>query len=159
MIEESARVVSVEDGIAWVETLRKSACDHCEANKGCGTATLSKVLGQSRTHVKVLNPVGAKAGEQVIIGIEEKALVRGSMVIYAVPLISMIVFALGGEALKPFISSGDGLTVLAGILGLAVGFGWVRRFAARIRLDEHYQPVILRRVTPITPAPDGVFVP
>ena len=47
MIEENGRVVDVEDGYAWIETERRSTCGSCSANKGCGTATLAKVMGQA----------------------------------------------------------------------------------------------------------------
>ena len=49
MIAENAQVVGFEGNDIWVETQRKTACGQCAANKGCGTAVLSKVLGNKRS--------------------------------------------------------------------------------------------------------------
>ena len=79
MLEETAQVVRVTaDGI-WVETRRQSTCSSCAAEKGCGTATLSKVLGNRRTLVRVLADMPLEVGDRVVIGIREQALVRGSL--------------------------------------------------------------------------------
>lgn len=160
MIEEQARVIAADDdGFAWVETERQSTCSACAANKACGTSVLAKVLGQRPSRVKALNPVGARLGDQVMVGLKEEALVRGSLAIYAVPLITMIAVAILVDTLKPFGWSGDGVTALGGILGLAAGLIWVRAFSRRILRDARYQPVILRRITPVHPATNGVLAP
>lgn len=160
MIEEQARVIAAEEeGFAWVQTERQSTCGACAANKACGTSVLSKVLGQKPSRVRALNPVGARLGDQVVVGLQEEAMVRGSLAIYAVPLIAMIVAAIGVEVLQPFGWSGDGATALGGIFGLGLGLLWVRGFSRRILHDARYQPVILRRITPVHSAVDGVFAP
>jgi positive regulator of sigma E activity len=99
MIEERAEVVACEGRFAWVQTQRASTCGSCAANKGCGTATLAKVLGQRRTRVRVLNDARAVAGEQVVIGLSEQALVRGALAVYLVPLLGLLGGALFGAHL------------------------------------------------------------
>ncbi|MGA7801176.1 MAG: SoxR reducing system RseC family protein [Gammaproteobacteria bacterium] len=156
MIEESARVVALDGEFAWVETERKSACGSCAANKGCGTAALAKVLGQRRTRVRALNRPGAAVGDEVLIGLDERALVRGSLAVYAVPLLALLAGALFGQymAVQLGLADVEGTTVLAGLAGLGVGLLWLRGFGRRIQRDGRYQPVILRRAG----APPGLWV-
>lgn len=148
MIEETAMVVATEGEFAWVETQRQSACGSCSASKGCGTATLSKVLGQRRTRVRALNRANAETGDTVLIGIQENALVRGSLAMYAMPLVLMLGAALVGHGLgQTFGRDPEGMSMLFGLLGLGAGFLWLRRFSRRVSDDPRYQPVILRRLS------------
>ena len=153
MIEEHAHVVALESNAVWVETQRRTACGQCAANKGCGTATLAKVLGNKRNCVRTLNSNNAQVmvGDEVIIGIDEQALVRGSLAVYTVPLLALFVFALLGQVLSVqlLMTNQDILPIGLGFLGLLLGFFWVRRFTRVISDDERYQPVLLRRVLPV----------
>ena len=156
MIEEQACVIALDDGGVWVETQRRSACGQCAANKSCGTALLSKVLGMKRSRVRTLNPKATKVsvGDEVVIGIAEQALTRGSLAIYTLPLVALFIFALLGETLATQLSIGnkDILTAGFGMLGLVLGFLWVKRFSRMVSGDPDYQPILLRRVTSVVPA-------
>jgi sigma-E factor negative regulatory protein RseC len=147
MIEETARVVGCEGRFAWVETQRASTCGGCAANKGCGTATLAKVLGQRRTRTRVLNELRAGVGEQVVIALPEQALVRGALAVYLVPLLGLLGGALFGSYLagRLLVEHPDLFSILFGGLGLASGIAWLRYYARSIREDARYQPVIVRR--------------
>ncbi len=149
MIETTARVVSVEDnGIAWVETQRQSGCDMCVDKEGCGTSILVKLLSPKQMPIRALDTIQSTVGDQVTIGIQEHALLRGSLKVYISPLIVMISMALLGQ----YLWSGTyyqelGSTIL-GILGLGLGFSGLRIFAAVISTDARFYPVILRRSAP-----------
>jgi len=147
VIEENAWVVRTEADVAWVETQRKTACDSCSVRTGCGTGTLAKLLGRKSGPLQVLNPLAAGVGEEVVVGINEGSLVRGSLVVYVVPLLSMFGLGLVGKALAAQYGFADseGMTLVAAMLGLGLGFSWVRRFGIRISRDRRYQAVILRR--------------
>jgi sigma-E factor negative regulatory protein RseC len=154
MIEERATVVRVEGVHAWVETQRHSACGQCGARSGCGTATLAKVLGRRRTQLRVLNPVGAETGDEVTVGIREQALLRGSLAVYAVPLLLMIALAMLGGLIAGDSTYREGLSVAFGGLGLLAGLVWMALFSRAIATDPRYQPVILGRAEP---RPGAVF--
>jgi len=149
MIEETGQVAEVEGEFAWVETQRQSTCGSCAANKGCGTAVLSKVLGQKRSRVRALNRAGAHPGDTVTVGIREDALVRGSLAMYAVPLLALLGGGLVGQYLQRSYGSGEGLVILAGLIGLFGGLLWLRGFSRRAQSDPRYQPVVLRKVSPL----------
>ena len=147
MVEEQGRVVAIEEQFAWVETQRTSACQSCSVNKGCGSGVLSKILGQRTTVVKALNQADAAVDDNVVVGLREDALVKGSLAIYAVPLLTMLVGALMGDALAASWQSDDrdAVAILFAGMGLAIGFLWLRFFSRKTAADERYQPVVLRK--------------
>ena len=153
MIEETGQVVECQGRFAWVETRRASTCGSCSASKGCGTATLAKVLGQRRTRTRVLNDLGAGVGDEVVIGLPEQALVRGALAVYLVPLLGLLAGGLFGAYLaqRLLVADPELFTMALGGLGLAGGVVWLRRFARSIGEDSRYQPVILRRVAAMVP--------
>ena len=153
MIEENAVVVATEGEFAWLETERKSTCGSCAARKGCGTGVLANVVGRKMNRVVALNRAGAQAGDAVIVGIDERFLVRGSMAVYAMPLLGLFAGALLGEVWQ----GGDFAAMLGGALGLALGLAWLRRFSRRSQTDPRYQPVILRRLGSALPVKPGVL--
>ncbi len=153
MLEETASVVRVDDREVWVETQRRSTCSSCAVEKGCGTATLAKFLGRRRTIVRVLSDLPLAVGDQVVIGIREQALVRGSLAVYAVPLLLLLAGAIIGElgAGQGLWNSAEAASVLLGAGGLVTGLLWLKHFSRRIHDDTDYQPVVLRRkADPIT---------
>jgi len=147
MLEETAQVVRINGNEVWVETQRRSSCSSCSAEKGCGTATLSKVLGNRRNVVRVLSAMPLRVGDRVVIGIREQALVRGSLAVYAVPILLLLLGGLIGElGAEQFIwENAEFASVTLGISGLIAGLVWLRRFTRRIRNDPNFQPVVLRR--------------
>ena len=150
MIEESAQVIAVEGDsgeYVWVETQRQSACGGCAANHACGTATLAKVLGRRRTRVRALNHGGAQVGDHVIIALDESALLRGSVALYAVPLAALLAASVIGALLSQRLQiDNESLTIALGIGGLLAGLWWLKGFTQRVRDDRRYQPVVLRRL-------------
>lgn len=150
MIEEKAIIVETSDEHAWVETQRKSTCDACDAKTGCGTQVIGKVVGNRRNRVRVLNRIGAVVGDQVIVGLHEGAMVRGSLAMYFAPLFGLFTGAGLGALLSQMfgIAFNDGLQILAALVGLLAGLWWLKGFTQRIRDDERYQAVILRRELP-----------
>ena len=146
MIEETARVLALEgEGLAWLETQRQSVCGQCAVNKGCGTSALAQLFGKRHTRVLALNKAGAGVGDLVVVGVPEAALVRGSLWLYAVPMLGLLLGSILGRALLAGMSSGEAASILCGFGGLALGFYVVNLHARRVSRDPRYQPVVLRR--------------
>ena len=140
MILETATVTSVEKDALWVEAVQKSACETCTAQKGCGTAVLSKLTGRT-SRLRVLKPYQStesySAGQQVTIAIPEDVVVLASVCAYLVPLaMSLIGLWLLG--------SSDMLSVIGAVLGLAFGGGLVSIYNARFRDDPRFNPVLFQ---------------
>jgi len=146
LIEEYGVVVSLDrEGGAWVETQRHSTCSGCSLKQGCGGGVLSQVLGRRRNIVWARNEAAAAVGDRVVLSLAEHALLRGSVMVYLVPLFAMFVGAvLGDSAFGSIAAGGEGPALLWGTAGLAAGFFWVWRFGKSAAADERYQPIIAR---------------
>lgn len=146
MVEEHGVVVEVSDYYAWVKTQRQSSCGQCGASKGCGTASLAQVLGQKYNEIRVINHLNAKVGDHVVIGLEEQALVRSSLLLYLLPLLTMFIAAIGLEWLGQVWHwpSNDLYTMGAGLLGLLFGLAGVQFWSRHLADDSRYQPVLLK---------------
>lgn len=149
MIEEQARVVAIEGQYALVETQRKSTCNSCAVNKGCGTAVVSKAFGRAPVQFRAINHLDAKVNQQVVIGIDERWLLRGSFAAYIVPLFLMLLCAGIGEMIgaRLWRAEAEGFTILAAFSGLLIGFLWLRRYTHHLRQQNVCQPMILRGVS------------
>lgn len=147
MIEESGQVVEVQGEFAWIESERTSTCGGCAVRKGCGTSAIAKVLGQRRVRLRVLNRINASVGDNVVIGIAESGLVRGSLAVYAAPLLGLFAGALAGQLLgtQVFVMSSDWLAIGGAISGFVAALIWLKRFSRRTEKDTAYQPVVLRQ--------------
>ncbi len=143
MIEQVGQVVRVEDGRAWVETERRSSCGDCSVQAGCGHAVLSKALGDRRNTVEVETEQKVHAGDCVVLGIAEDALLKGSFAVYLVPLLGLIAGALVTNLLA---GGGDLAALVGGGAGFVAGLSWVRGFGGHASRLRKYRPVILRRV-------------
>jgi sigma-E factor negative regulatory protein RseC len=140
MLKEHGIVVEINDQFAVVQTQGTSSrCGQCA---GCGTAA---VLGQKATQVKALNHKGAKVGDQVVIGLEEQALLKSSLALYLVPILGQFAAAIGYEMLVTFAQfpPSEILTVLAGLFGLLAGLKWAKRVTGKMSEDTRYQAVVL----------------
>ena len=146
MIEETGTIVATDGDEAWVETARRSSCGSCEA-KGCGTGALSQILGRKTQQLRVNNPIAAEVGEQVVLGITEAALIKGSLAVYLVPLLALLAGGLFGEAMAAQLSMPvEATTIVFALLALAASLLWLRHFNRRAAADPRYNAVILRRV-------------
>lgn len=138
MIEETGTVVAVEDDAVWVETVRVTACQSCSANKGCGHAVLDRKHAGSRARVRAINDLPLKVDQTVILGLPDGALLKGSVMVYLVPLILLFVGALLGERF-----GSDGAAI-GGVAGLFFGFLLNRWYSQQHQQDPSLQPRVLR---------------
>jgi len=148
MLEEKAIIVETDQDFAWVETQRQSTCGACSVNKGCGTSVLQKVLGQKRTRLKVLNQNNYETGEAVVLGLQESALIKGSLLMYGLPLIAMFGFALLGAGIF-FLYEWqytEPAKIGFSLSGLVIGFLTIARMNKGISRNSDFQAVILRRL-------------
>ena len=148
MIEEHGRVVALESGAVWVETLRKSTCTSCSANAACGQGLMDRLgVGRQRGYVRALTQAQLAVGDTVIIGVREDLLVRSSILVYLLPLLGLFAAALLAEGLM----LPESLVIVAGLSGLLLSWLLVRWRAARVAENPALQPVVLR--TLLVPAP------
>ena len=145
MIEEHARVVAVQGDTALLQTQRQSSCGSCEVKSGCGTSVLAGIVGQKITQLKVRNTLNARPGDEVVLGMEEHALVMGSLLVYGVPLLMLLLGALMGEAMVSQLGmDAELLPVVGGVTGFVLAFLLVRGVLRRTAVGLQMNPVMLR---------------
>ncbi|EIJ41262.1 Positive regulator of sigma E activity [Beggiatoa alba B18LD] len=149
MLEEEGVIVEATEKFVWVRTQRRSGCAQCSVD-GCGTSSLASLFGQKINEVRVINNLSAKLGDKVIIGLEERALLRGSLLLYILPLIFLFLVAASYDslAISSGLPSGEGWTALAGLFGLAGGLGLAHYLSSRLEEDTRYQPVLIKIANP-----------
>ena len=143
MLREQGRVVAVESGAVWVETIQKSVCGGCAAKSGCGQRLLAS-LGVQPNYLKVLLandgvPNRYNVGDVITIGIPEQAVVKASLLAYLLPLIVFVFFTAGAHVLF----NSDPLSIIVGTVGLLAGGVLVRLYTLRQRNNRDLQPKIV----------------
>jgi sigma-E factor negative regulatory protein RseC len=154
MIEQTARVIRVEDDMVAVATERQSGCQSCDVKSGCGTSLIGQLF-PDRPQQELRLPLGQlqarpRAGDRVVIGIDEAYLQRSTLLLYAVPLLGLLLGAvvgayLGGRQASPM--DGEPMSILLGLLGLSLGLYVTRQSAGR-RTGQLTRAVRILRVEP-----------
>ena len=147
MLEQAATVVALRHNRVVVETLPRSTCDGCGVSQGCGTSVLAKTVGRKVIHFELDNTVDARIGDRLVLGLPEQAMLRGSLLIYLLPLLAMILVALAADLLLPAAASLRDLKIT--LLALAaLGLGMLLARGSLFRHRGAYMPVILRKELP-----------
>lgn len=147
-VEGIARVVRVEGKVAWLEPEQTTSCGNCASAAACGhgdsgMGTVARRIEARRFRMDN-DGERLREGDRVVLGVDERSLIKAAALAYALPLVSAILA--GGLAEGAW--GDDILTMLsmAGGLGvglLAAGLG-ARRLSARGDLSPRY----LRRALP-----------
>ncbi len=148
MIEEQAQVIEIKGDQLLLQAQTQSACGSCSVSKGCGTSLLAKVVGRRFTQFVAENNINAKVGDTVIVGIAENALLKGSVMIYILPVVFMLVFALLVDYyLETVIAYRDLIVAACSVMGLVFGSLLSKGYFARQSTVEEFAPVVLRKIT------------
>ena len=146
MIEETTRVIAIENNQLLLEAETRAACNACAAKQGCGTSVLSKWIGRKFTRFQVPNTVNARVGDQVVVGLAEEAMLKGSVFVYLLPLLAMIGSALLADGLiSTDAASRDLLVVVSAVAGFVVMLFISRWFLSTSTNRSRLTPVVLRK--------------
>lgn len=139
MITEKGTVIALKDDRVWVQTIRQSACESCSARSGCGQRVLASASRGRANQILVENTVRARVGDDVTIGIDEQALLGASLIVYALPLLLMVLASILGHRLSGGADVGAIVGAVGGLLaGFLVGQKLQTRQAGR------FEPRLLR---------------
>ena len=139
MIKEQAKVISRQGRWVEIQMQRQSACNHSELNQGCGTGAIGRLLGHRSKPLIIESSFDLEPGDRVILGMPDSSFLKASLLIYGLPLISLIVSAIVGQ----WLFEGSELKVLVtSALGFGGGF-LVSARLARINFASQFDPRIL----------------
>ena len=118
MIKQPAKVIAETATSYLLETLPKSACPRCEAGNGCGGGILTKAFDNKTYQIEINKDKPLNINELVQVGIQSSILIRASLLLYLLPLISMIIASLVAASL--FMNE-DIYTVSGALIGISFG--------------------------------------
>ncbi|MEW7975888.1 MAG: SoxR reducing system RseC family protein [Candidatus Sedimenticola endophacoides] len=149
MLEETGTVVEANEDSVVVETQSRSACSQCSSGI-CGTSAIAKLFEFKANRVTLPNSLGARIGQQVVVGIQDALLVRASLLAYLLPLLIMFALVLFAKSA----GASDGQLAVLAPAGLLLGLWMVRRLSARRSTNDEYHPTLLRFAFGQTPSID-----
>lgn len=142
MIVETGKIVAIEAQGVWVETITRSVCGSCKAEKGCGQSLMSK-WGGSAPYLWVLlegrDPGQYAIGDEISIGLHEDMVVKASLLAYVMPLLLLV----GGAVLGKVLWGSDNASAICAVAGLLLGGVLLRWHSAVSRYDRRLQPVLV----------------
>ena len=151
MIEMQARVIATEPGAALVEPMSGASCSSCASSSGtasaggCGADKIGQLFTLKAKQYRVIDPIASRVGDEVIIGIEDGAVLRGSAAVYALPLLLIFIGATLAAYLAPP-QNQDIASIAGAAAGFILGALWLFRFSRKAGNNPQYQPVVLRSI-------------
>lgn len=137
-MEEIGVVQKTVGPLATVLVERKSICDRCTEGK-C-------LLTEGGAIIEAFNEVNARQGQRVKVVFRPYSYLKGSVLIYGIPALSLIIGAILGFLYLPKIISGfnpDVLSALGGFGLFIISFVVVRIVAGRMEKKVEYKPVVV----------------
>jgi len=138
MIEETGTVIKTEGITARVRVQKRGACEGCAATGVCESS-------EGGMEIEALNPVHAKEGQTVKVSIAARAYLKGTMLIYGLPLMALIAGAIGGKVIGEEYIKGFDSDIAAAVLGFTafiMTFLFIRSWSKKAETKKEYKPVI-----------------
>ena len=136
MIDAQGTITAVNGDTAEV-LMDETGCGRCHEEGGCGGHNIGKMLCASPRTFQVLNPGNSAVGDRVTVVIAEGAVRRSALLAYVVPLLALLVGALGGSAL-----AGEFGAIAGAVSGLLGAWLVLRYVQARSTPERNSQPYI-----------------
>jgi len=156
MIEETAIVTEVRQNYAEIVPYSgQSACNSCQSSSGCHSlkdffSFLAPTIKKQEPTIKkqalrVKNPIYAKRGDRVIVGVKADALLTGSIMMYFVPLVFLLVGALAGTILFSWLGLSAELgSILTGLFSFILSILVIRSTLKMPLVEQRLEAVIIR---------------
>ncbi len=137
-MEEVGIVDNIEGVMARVKMERQSACDKCTENTCVSTG--------NTVSVDALNLAKAEVGQKVRVTTKPLTYLQGSVLIYGIPAIALIVGAIFGRVLLDDILKGvdpDLLSAICGFSALLISLFLVKFLSRNMEKKPRNKPVIV----------------
>lgn len=148
MIEEKAIVISGNNEHIVIETQKKTSCGSCSINKTCGTGIISTYFKPKTIVFNLENTIGAKIGDTIIVGINERVFLFGSFLMYILPLLFILCFAVLGDYIikHAIIVNAEFFVIALSGAGFVLSFVFTR-FLLKNKLDLlQFNPELIRKI-------------
>jgi sigma-E factor negative regulatory protein RseC len=136
MIDSPGTITAI-DGEYAIVLMDETGCGRCHEPGGCGGNNIGKMFCHSPRTFRVANPGQSAIGDRVQIAVGEGAVRRSALLAYALPLVALLVGALGGSAL-----AGETGAIAGAVSGLLCAWLVLRYAQGRATPDQRHQPYI-----------------
>jgi len=140
MIEEQATVLKAQYGRVEIQMQRQSACNHCELSQGCGTGAIGRLLGHRSRPLVIDSNFELRPGDKVTLGLSDSGFLKASLLIYGLPLITLLVTAIAGHWL---FNGSETMVLLSAVSGFCGGLMISARLAKQ-RFSQQFYPRIIK---------------
>lgn len=129
-MENRGIVTRVEGTYALVEVRPMSGgCGRCHEAGGCGSHLLNEALRPQRMNsYRLMNGIGARIGDAVMISVPEGAVLRVALLAYLLPVLCLIV----GAAIGTSVYGEDRFALAGAVIGLMTGLLLLRLLQPRL---------------------------
>lgn len=138
-MEETGLVIKIEGNKAFVAVEKSSACEGCPAGSICKPSDEGSII-------EAINEAQANIGDRVTVSFKAFSYLKGSIIVYGIPAISLIAGAIiGKEVLKEAVNlDPDLLSAIGGLGALGISFLAVKFFSKKLEKKKEYIPVVER---------------
>ncbi len=146
MIEEQATVVAIDEDNVTVTSTIKSACGSCQQVDNCGSGQVAKAFPQKKLSLTVKSPLALSLGDNVVLGLNESALLQSAWQVYLWPLVGLIAASwLGQWMVINSILSHEIFAIVLGVIGGYLGFSLAKKQQIKSATCAKLAPKILRK--------------
>jgi sigma-E factor negative regulatory protein RseC len=146
MIEEIATVVSQDARYVWLTIERSAGCGACQQQSTCMPHAATQVLSKKALPIATALPLNT--GDQVLIAIEERALVMASLIVYILPLLALFIGAGMASGIVDTRSEDADLWIAGSAVVSFVASLKLINMAQQQLILKWMRPVIIRKLLP-----------
>lgn len=143
MLTQPARVLSVEQHQVIVESLSKANCPRCAQGVGCGGGVLAKLFGDKSFKLSFdTESLSSEVPEQdqlVQLTVSEKLLVKAALVLYGIPLFSLLAFAI----VFSIVFASELIIIFSAVTGFMLGLVAARKISRNLLLKPENKPQLV----------------
>jgi sigma-E factor negative regulatory protein RseC len=148
MIEERAVVKEVDGNTIKLEGYQKPSCGGCAQKTSCGTSVLSRFMGNKEVELVVQSDLPLNLGDEVLIGVEESAMLGGAVTVYILPLLMFFLFGIVGEMVSElmFAKESELLSLFFAAAGFITSFLLIKKNFLLKKSEIQLNPIIIRKL-------------
>ncbi len=136
MLEEQGLVTQLVGNSVTVITKNQLACSSCKVAETCGNGIVEKYLSGKMFSSLIINRLNAQVGDTVIIQIPKSSITKASLIVYFIPLLGIMLFAI----IASWLNQSENITILSSLVGLALGMLVTKYYNHKVIKKELYQP-------------------
>jgi sigma-E factor negative regulatory protein RseC len=138
MATEKGIVTKTGLGTAWIKTLQSEACAGCSS---CGTCGAQRPDAE----VEVINAVGAKVGDRILIDFKTSAFLKVTFMLYIFPIICLTLGAMLGLQVAADYGYDESVSsAVLGFIGFFISVAIIRVAGRKMATKENYRPQITK---------------